>query len=248
VTPRIVVRHFGPGPESRWLRLARVLAYTVRQHCPTWTLDLESLTPRERDLSSPLGLQGHVWNTHKLELWCETVRAAADGEQLALFDADLAILQPLETIWDRPFDFAYTVKPKGARFPLNGGVVFLRVNDHTRGFMKAWRDLNRHYLEHYRDLEVWRHAYGGVNQTALGVLLHDDHSPYMKIERLPCLEWNCEDEHWARFDAARTRIVHYKGDLHRAIFMRCKPAPEWRHLVSRWRGLEAEAMRAEVLA
>jgi hypothetical protein len=226
------------------LRLARVLAYTARRHCPTWTLDLESVQPRETDLASPFGLQGHVWNTHKLELWADAVQAAPDGAAIALLDADLAILQPMDDIWDRPFDFAYTCKPKGSRFPLNGGVVFLRVSVETRALMNTWRALNRFYLEHPKELEVWRHLYGGLNQTALGMLLRESY-PDLLIMRLPCLDWNCEDEHWARFDAARTRIVHFKGDLHRALFLRCKPAPEWRQLVSLWRGLETEAMRAE---
>jgi len=248
VTPRIVARYFGPGLESRWLRLARVLAYTASRHCATWTLDLASVRPREANLSSPFGQDGHVWNTHKLDEWCETVEAAPDGEPLALLDADLAIVRPLDEVWDRSFDIAYTVKPKGSRFPLNGGVLFLRVSPGVRRFMQAWRDLNRFYLEHPQEFEVWRHEYGGVNQTALGIILREGRVPDVQIERLPCVEWNCEDEHWARFDAARTRIVHFKGNLHKALFMRCRPEPEWRHLMYLWRGLEAEAMRAEVLA
>lgn len=244
MTPRMVVRHFGPGYEHRWLRLLRVLDYTAREHCREWTLDVQRVEPPAA-LSSPLGRQGHVWNTVKLDSWVETVESAPNGEQLALFDADLAILRPLDVIWTRTFDLAYTGKPKGSRFPLNGGVIFLRVSEAVRRFLRAWRDRNRFYLEHPQELQVWDCNYGGLNQTALGMLIRENVSAGLHVEQLPCLEWNCEDEHWARFDPAVTRIVHYKSNLQRALW-KLGPTPDGaKPLRLLWHALEKDAMRAE---
>lgn len=225
--------------------MVRVLAYTANVHALDWVHDIAAVQVDET-LSSPLGVQGNVWNTHKLELWTALVEDAEDGAQLLLLDADTAIVQRLDAVWDEPFDLAYTVKPKGARFPLNGGVIFLRVSDGTRRFMRRWRDLNRFFLEHPLEYQVWSAFYGGLNQTALGVLFRqgDPATTGLTIQQLPCLEWNCEDEHWARFDPTVTRIVHFKSGLQKAVFREAATPAGAQPLVALWDQLERQAMHA----
>lgn len=64
---------------------------------------------------------------------------------------------------------------------------------------------------------------------------------------IPCREWNCEDSAWNAFDPGRTRIVHVKSALRRALFDRTAEdmaRPGVARLVEMWRGLEAETMAA----
>lgn len=241
-SPRLVVRWFGKGQKEQWPRMVRVLTHTAVQHLAGWDLDIASFAP-DQALSSPLGVQGNVDNTVKLDEWCKAVWCAQEGDRLLLLDADTVILRPLDDIWDRQFDVAYTVKPKGARFPLNAGVVFVRVSARSRAFMRSWQTQNRIFLEDAKEFQVWRHMYGGLNQTALAVLLRSDDSA--GLLKLPCAEWNVEDEHWATFDPAVARILHCKSELARGILARSAIDPKLRPLVRRWRELEAETMRPQ---
>lgn len=254
----MVVRYFGPGRESQWLRLVRVLAYSAQGTIKDWEHDIVSVEPDE-SIQSPLGRPGNVWNTQKLDLWANECDHAADGARLLFLDADTAIVRPLDDIWDRDFDVAYTVKPKASRYPLNGGVLFVRNSERVCTFMAAWRVLNRFFLTNPGEYGVWGPAFGGINQAALGVLLEKRSHPEaqrvlrllgidhacdgLQVVKLPCLEWNCEDDHWAAYEPARTRIVHFKSQLQMAIFEKGVTPDGAKPLKDLWRGLEKSAMR-----
>jgi len=231
--PRVIVRYFGA---AHWDLHARVLGASLRRHCPGWALDIQAAQPKVE--TSPLGLHNSVVNTQKLDLWAEAVAAAADGDRLLLLDADTVVLRPLDPVWATPFDLAYTVKQPGARFPFNGGVIFLRVTAAARAFMAAWQAENRRMLEDPQHHQVWRPAYGGQNQSALGALFHQRRVAGTVL-RLPCVEWNCEDESWDAFDPTRTRILHCKGELQRAIRRQVSPSGPVRPLLALWRQLAA---------
>jgi hypothetical protein len=251
--PRIVVRYFDASPTGKWSRMVRVLASSVLRHATDWALDVQTMPPS--DLYSPRGVQGEVHNTRKLDAWTEAVAAATDGSCLLLIDADTLLVRDIDGIWDEPFDLAYTTKPKGHRFPFNGGVIFLRVSDRTRGFFRKWQQANALFMRDQEQYNVWRGAHGGINQSALGMLLSPNQPPKLDpfknatdgltIRRLPCLEWNCEDEHWDRFDPSVTRIVHVKGALNRAMFPRpdapVAVTPGMRVLMKIWREAEEES-------
>lgn len=64
----------------------------------------------------------------------------------------------------------------------------------------------------------------------------------MNLLGIPCVEWNCEDSAWESFDPRKTRIVHVKSALRRAIFDRnaedmAKPGVA--RLVEMWKDIEA---------
>ncbi len=238
--PRLYACHFGHGLQDQWPRLARVLEMTAARHCPGWRVEIEQrkpgVSPRLPNASS-----GDVANTWKLDRWCEVVEAAAQSEQLLLIDVDTAILQPLEAIWELPFDVAYTVRPAVSRFPLNAGVLFLRVNDQSRAFLRAWRDENRKMLGDALRHGRWRRKYAGMNQASLGCLLEGKVVPGgAELLRVPCQEWNCEDSTWEAFSEC-TRILHIKSQLRLAIFNGVPGHRELRPLVALWRRLEHEA-------
>ena len=252
--PQIVVRYFTEGATETWTRLVRVLEHSVHAHCPSWTLDVAELPPSAA--YSPMGRQGDVANTRKLDAWADAVSAAAEGDRVLLLDADTLIRRPLDDVWSLPFDLAYTTKGKDSRYPFNGGVIFLRVSPATRAFVERWRDVNRFFLspEGSKEHQVWLPPFGGINQSALGMLFtQPDHAwpeqfrgyrHELDVLRLPCLEWNCEDEHWDAFDPDVTRIVHVKSGLQKATLSREAVGRQFSTLVSEWRAQE-EAMQRE---
>ena len=248
MTPRLEACAFqtGSDPAGMWARLVRVLAFSAARQCPGWDRQIQTITPPR--MQSALGIPSHVHNTQKMEHWYQTVAAAPDGADLLLIDADTMILRPLDDIWDRDFDLAYTVKE--SRFPFNSGVVFLRVSPAVRAFASRWRDENRKMLGDARHHQVWRKRFGGINQAALGRLLDAGDHQGLTLAKLPCLEWNCEDSSWAAYDPAVTRIAHLKGALRRAVFLRphTRPEAQLKPLVDRWLELDGLAAKAREVA
>jgi hypothetical protein len=242
VTPRLEACCFNGGNDGKWTRLARVLALSASQHCASWDVQIRTVVPPR--LQSALGIPSHVHNTQKMEHWHRIVTEAPDGACVLLIDADTMILRPLDDVWAQEFDLGYTTKE--SRFPFNSGVVFVRVSDRVRAFVTSWRDENRRMLGDARHHQVWRKQYGGINQAALGCLLAKQAQFGLSLAKLPCLEWNCEDSHWAKFDPEVTRIVHIKGALRRAAFLRpqVRPLNELEPLVTRWRDLDDQACRS----
>lgn len=240
MTQRIVVRYFDYLQSTAWSRMARVLRASIEQNCPSWDLDMQLLrAPTE---SSPRGVQGDVSNTCKLDSWADAVAAAKVGDRMLLLDADTMVRRSLDAVWNIEFDLAYTIRPKGSGLPFNGGVVFLRVTPFTKVFMKRWQAENRRMLEDPLHHQVWRPAFGGINQAALGMIFRTG-GHGLKVHQLPCLEWNCEDTTWADFDPDLTRIVHYKSNLQRAIFGKPSTGPVNKALVEEWRSMEHEIER-----
>lgn len=208
--PRLVACYFTGTVPGRFERLAGVLERSARQHCPGWTLEIGLIRGPKGD---PVGTPMQTANTHKLACWAMRVHQAAIGDRLLLMDADTMIVNSLDAVWDRPFDVAYTVK-SGSKFPINAGVVFVRVSLAARAFFARWVEENARLLRNDPE-RTYRKRYGGLNQAALACVLQ---APAARVVALPCAEWNCEDSTWASFTPARTRIVHVKGDLQRAIF------------------------------
>lgn len=246
--PRLEACYFGAGPHGMWDRLANVLRFTADTHCPSWNVTVRRINPVPRE--SALGLGPNVANTQKLEEWVRLVTEASDGERMLLIDADTAILRPLDDIWDREFDLAYTTRYQ-ARTPFNGGVVFVRVSPAIRAFFTAWWAENLAMLGDAAYHQQYRLKYFGLNQAAFGALLEREALANVTVLELSCLEWNCEDTSWKRFDPDRTRILHVKdgitqddGNLRKAIFRGDTAPARVQALAERWKQLEADANRA----
>lgn len=237
--PRIESLWFGDG---KYERMAQVFEATARAHCPAWDLNLRKVDqkalPRHRSANT-----GHVSNTQKLDHWNDIVQEAPDGARLLLVDADTFFTNPIDDIWERDFDIAHTVKR--SRFPFNLGVIFLRVSDRSRRFFAAWTANNAHMLTHKVVHRQYRERFGGINQASFGRTLETDAVRGVNLLGIPCVEWNCEDSAWESFDPRKTRIVHVKSALRRAIFDRNAEdmaRPGVQRLVEVWKQLEAELM------
>ncbi len=150
------------------------------------------------------------------------------------------LTNPITSIWDLPFDVAYTTKQ--SRFPFNGGVLFVRVSAGSRQFLEEYRAENARFFKDSRTHQVWRSRYGGVNQAAFGSILEGGIAKRLglTIAKVPCLEWNCEDSQWEAFNPALTKIVHLKSALRRAALVNTGAAiPKVRVLANIWRKLDA---------
>lgn len=221
-------------------RMASVLEYTAAKHCPDWDVNIRRVDVK-RFTKSAYAKHTHLVNTQKMYEWDQVVRRAPDGAEILLIDADTFITQSLDGVWQKEFDLAYTTKP-GERFPLNSGVVFVRVTPELRRFFRAWWKKNLNLLRRPREHHRWRKRYGGINQASFGAMLNKG-TGKLNIIELSCREWNCEETNWRKFDQ-KTRIVHVKSGLRRAIFGAEEPKklgiPE---LASLWRRLERRSKK-----
>jgi hypothetical protein len=242
VTPTLVSCWFGT---EHFARLARVLAFTAGQHCRGWQVDVRLIAPAPAPAID--GTPAYEHNTQKLEHWQRTVEALPDGAPVLLIDADTMIVRPLDDIWARPFDAAYTVRPSSCRLPFNAGVLFLRVGEGTRRLLRLWVAANRRMLQHRPLHQTWRRKYGGMNQAALGYVFESGAVADLAWLALPCQEWNCEDSTWTQCNAV-TRIVHVKSALRDGALATGLAQPTLRPLITTWRRLERAAVAAEGLS
>jgi hypothetical protein len=238
MTPRLEACYFDLG-DGRWRKLARALDWSARQHCPGWQVRVQSIP--ENLPPTHHATRTQQANTQKLDYWQAVIESAELGDQLLLIDADTLILRPLDDIWERPFDLAYTTKPPGARFPFNGGVLFMRVSPAVKAFMATWVQENRRMLRDRAYHLPFLGRYGGINQSAFGALLERGALADLAVVELPCLEWNCEDSSWAAFDPAVTRILHVKSTLRQPIADRTQELKPLRDL---WQAADLAARRA----
>jgi hypothetical protein len=239
--PRLEACYFDAGgPQNEWGRMARVLSSTTSEHCPYWVRTIRPVAPAAR--TSALGVASHAQNTRKMDEWRLVVEAAPDGDRILLMDVDTMVLRPLDAVWSQAFDLAYTVRGKESRYPFNSGVVFLRISGRVKRFIAAWWQENLRMLSVPAYHQDWRNRFGGINQAALGAILAAGEHRDVHLLELPCLEWNCEDTHWAKFDPIRTRIVHIKSALRKAIFRRGAIPIGAEPLVRAWHTAEALAL------
>jgi len=207
--------YFGQG---QYPRLAKVLEATARRHCPSWSISVERI--EDSRLKRRDGNAGYSDNTWKLRAWADIIESAPEGDEILLVDSDVFILAPLDGIWDQEFDLLYTERSKGAPFPINGGVVAVRVTEASRRFMRLWVRRDQELFDDFDLHREWRKRYGGMNQSSFGSLLETGHAlrSWLRLATAPCREWNaCDPVDWRDF-GPHTRIVHVKSELRMTIF------------------------------
>lgn len=232
--PRLESCYFVKPDQPYWRRIARAFECSAVEQCRGWDVRVQELAAP--DLS---GSRSFVANTYKLDHFARIVEEAQDGTELLLIDADTLILRPLDDAWAQDFDLAYTVRQH--TFPFNLGVLFLRVSEPVRSFVRIWRDENRRFFFDDAAHRPARQRYGGINQASFGHLLDHGALSGLRLHTLPCEEWNCEDTSWAKFDPKRTRILHIKSALRQAMFRAYPSRPEFAKALHWYRAVEARA-------
>jgi len=246
--PRLYAVHFeGEGPNSAYYdRMARVLDFTSRRHCPDWDIEIERIGSAASVYSNQ-HMHSHISNTHKLDYWNRHIQAASEGDRVLLIDGDMMIINPIDEVWTLDFDIVYTTKRH--KLPFNGGVVFVRVSEKLKRFMADWWALNLRLLNSPGEHSKFRKQFGGMNQASFGALLPKIQTEYgLKLQAIPCAEWNCEQSAWERFNPRTVRIVHIKSGLRKAIFGRGPIEPYLTPMIDMWKGLEKEALLVGAVA
>jgi hypothetical protein len=228
-------------PMSDYGRLLAVLVASAAEHSPATPLEVveaaadDSLRSRHAE-ASELARESFAANTRKMQIWQEAAEALADGEVLCLMDADTMVLRDLSAAEWLDYDVTYTARPRGARFAINSGVVLVRGSERSREFFRRWRAMNELMLDRPRLHEEYRQTWGGINQAALGAMIHDPQGA--KVLPLHCVEWNCEDSSWRFHREGLTRIAHIKGRLRRACIDGGEPDADCAELARIWRGYD----------
>lgn len=228
--------------DAWYARLERVLLYSVAVYCPGWTVSVDREAPAP--CYSAQYHRGHEFNTQKDDSWRRAVQAAPDGAQLMLIDVDAVVLGPLDGIWDRSFDVAYTVhRSTIAGPPFNSGVLFVRVSPAVKAFFDAWNRETHRLLLDPQAHEPLRRVYRGIHQSALGSLMERGATAGIDLQPVPCDEWNCDPA----FDefSDTTKVLHIKSGLRRAVFLGNRGYSD---LVAVWRGMERAAIQQAVRA
>lgn len=152
-------------------------------------------------------------NTDKLKKWNDIVQEAEGN--IVLMDCDTLLLKDVSHVFNMDFDVAYTKRTAGERFPLNGGVVFVRANKETKAFFKEWLEVNNRMMSDSDFHRPYYKKYAGINQASFGHLL--EKGPNIDIIDVPCRKYNaCDVDDWNNLED--THILHIKSDLQNQCF------------------------------
>lgn len=155
--------------------------------------------------------------SQKLNIWNQIVHKESDkGQNLVLIDCDTLITKDIKDVFDNDFDLAYTAKDDPLmRYPLNTGVVFLKIRKPTCNIMQRWCDETSRILIN-KDLKAEAiMTMGGADQCSLAKIL-DRFSDFLgpitvgdfHYIGLRASEFNLHKD-WS--DPSEARIIHYKG-------------------------------------
>jgi hypothetical protein len=217
-------------------RLVAVLEHSVRLHSPMTPLTVHREQANTGGDSRGRWLANVAECSRRTRIWREAVDALPDGEVLGLIDADTCVLGDLTEIELRAFDVAYTVRPNWARYPLNGGVVFVRGGERARQFFRDWVELDAELQR--GDVPELLDAYGAIDQAALSHLVNFS-TQKARVIALPCAVWNCEDSTWAQF-SDHTKILHIKGNLRRCCLGHREPGETYERVHAAWAAVERD--------
>lgn len=238
-----LVSTFFEHSEAKYRRFADVLAYSAALHSPATPFEIVTVTERDNEIKT-LGPRASAWrrnNARKTKHHARIVQAAADGELLGLFDSDTMITGDLAPIADLRFDLAITITPPHAEYRINSGVVFVRVNEHTRRWYRDWDAIVRRMLADASLWKKWKDRFGGINQCGLAWLM--EHSQIkLDIALLPCAIWNSVGSTWGEF-SPETKVVHLLGKLRDACLLPGYRG-ELQPLVDLWHRFERDARKA----
>jgi len=152
-------------------------------------------------------------NDLKMEYWAQYIEEAPEGAHVVLMDCDTLVLRPLDAVFESQFDIAYTVRD--GKVPFNSGVVFIKVSDKTRKFMRQWADANHAMIKKGSTVLHLVAEFAGINQRTMRDMLdrYSRNGTDFRIKAVPCAIWNCEQENYKNFDPDKTAVLHVKSWL-----------------------------------
>lgn len=214
---KILVVQFDYSQSERYDRLLSVFRKSAEVNCPAAEVVVERIDPPKKT-KRKIGLSS---NWHKFKVWNRFVQDQRNGEHVILMDADMLILGDMRPAFSHEFDIGLTVRTK-ANWKYNGGVVFVKVSEATKDFLRTWGEIDeRMYLDE-KFHAPYSKKYKGQNQSSLGWMV--EHNETVKIKEFPCAVWNACNEDWQQIDD-RTRVIHLKSNLRLACLGEVTGAP-----------------------
>lgn len=230
---------FDYGEKDRYRRLTDVWEASARANCPGAELVIMRIDP-PASWKTNFGLTS---NWHKLKVWVDFIERQKDGEHVVLMDSDMLVLQDLRPAFREEFDIGCT-RRTATKWPYNGGVVFVKVNDRSRAFCRRWEETDEAMYQDAGFHDPWKLKYKGQNQASFGFMSeHNDTGAV--IREFPCAVWNACNEDWLRFNGD-TKVVHIKSQLRRACLGETAGMPsKWTAICTAWRKYAIMVKEAE---
>lgn len=214
-------------------RLLRVFLASARATMPRVPVEVLRIpAPPERDNESL---------THHAD--CTTAFYAAIDyclrahETVAVCDADLMFLRPIEAVETYNFDVAVTVREH--KYRCNTGLWFARPTPAARAFLRSWCRWTVVVDRKWPRVKKHVCAHGGIDQAGLAYAIQHEPVSRARVIELPCAEWNATQTEWET--APDPRVVHFKSGLRRIVIdgAQMPPgAPRLEELVAKWREYE----------
>jgi hypothetical protein len=225
----IVIISFDYGDDNRFSILHEVLLKSIKKNVSNAEIISHHLQEPEMKFNRT---RSFISNSIKLRKWTEEIRKCGKGDNVVLMDADMLILGDPFKAFKEDFDIGYT-KRTNSKWPLNGGVVFIKVDKWTKTFMNTWLKNNDIMLEDLEFHKKWQQKYAGINQASFGYMI-ENFGFLFKLNPFPCKIYNACGEDLPDFDENVTKILHVKGKLRQAIFGEIETEPELQYPVSIW--------------
>ena len=208
---KVITVTFDFGESKKYKELHDVFLYSLEKNCPDaqWISNLLDEPPLNGQV------KGFITNTVKLMKWVEELKMCEFGDNVIFMDCDMLVLGDLKPAFKKNFDVAYTFRTQ-CKFPVNGGIIFVKVNEKSIVFFERFLEVNNEMLADKEFHQYYRNIYAGMNQAAFGYMLEEE-SKIANLKPLPCKTWNVCD-HYTEALQNGARVLHIKGKLRQNIF------------------------------
>lgn len=226
---KIITVHFNYDTYgNKYDRLLSVFLRSAEHHIPH--IPIEVIRIPEPTLGKRRH-RGLTANTVKLRLQEEALKKSEGN--VMLMDCDMMFLGDPSDAFEQDFDIGY-IKRRDRLIPINGGMIFVKVNERSLEFFEKYREVNDNMYEIPEFHQKYRGKYHGMNQSAFGYML-EKYEGDAKVLDFPAEIYDSCDDTWhTAMDKAKA--VHIKGKLRRLVFDNGQPKRMYSHTVRRRRG------------
>jgi hypothetical protein len=234
---KVITTGFDYGESNKYDVLMKVFLYSVEKNCPKAQWICNWLEEPETD-----GIvRAFISNTVKLDTWVREMEMSDEGDCLVFMDCDMLVLDDLSPAFEEDFDLAYTYRTD-SKWPVNGGVIFCKVNERSISFMKRFLEINNKMLQDKEFHQKYRDKYAGMNQAAFGYMLEEEPN-ICKMVPIPCAIWNvCGNYDEALENGAK--VLHVKGQFRKHVFSNENPQKELEKAIALWKSYFEEFKRS----
>jgi len=208
---QIVTVQFNYPNRSNYKKLLNVFEYSCKKNMPDATFNKICIEAPENKTSRALNFK---YNTVKLRLWTEFLENTKD-KYVILADCDMLALKSAGYAFKHDFDIAYTERTRISRIPMNGGIVFVKVNKRSIAFFREWLRVNVKMFKDPAFHQRYRKKWAGMNQAAFGYMLEQKRE-IANIKKFYTKEFNAVDCDWPTVDN-KTVFLHCKSKLRKMV-------------------------------